>query len=183
MRLLPKQGYHSGSLALQRWSSKLITSAARRDSDVLETDELSEAVRERMLALGGKDTALAKKHRVYVDIVAPGLPFLPQVPRWNNLSDLNARLTTFELYALDVVDVVVAKLKRFSRNDQNDIEAMIEKNLVVHSLLVDRFRDAANMYAMDARASELHKYVRNLHQVERDILLIEETDIEIPPWA
>lgn len=92
-------------------------------------------------------------------------------------------MTNFELVVLDVVDVIVSKLKRFSANDRADIGAMVERGLVPHGELIARFRSAVSAFEMDARApEELPRYIRNLHQVERDELGIPETDIQLPSW-
>jgi hypothetical protein len=89
----------------------------------------------------------------------------------------------FEVLVLDVVDVVVSKLKRFHADDRSDIEAMIERDRVPHDELIARFRAAVDWFQMDARAQDLPKYVRNLHQVERDMLGVAETEIELPNWV
>ena len=154
-----------------------------KDSDVLETSAMTDATKSRLLQLAGKDTDLYRRHKLYIDIVAGGVPFLPQSPRWHALTELNARMVNFELMMLDVIDVVVSKLKRFSPNDKTDIAAMIERNLVPHGELVARFRSAVTAFEMDARAQEeLPRYVRNFHQVERDELGVPETEIELPGW-
>jgi hypothetical protein len=153
-----------------------------KDSDVLETSLLTTATQEQLLHLAGKNTELHDRHKLYIDIVAAGVPFLPQAPRWRPL-ELAGPLRHFDIVVLDVVDVVVSKLKRFSANDQSDIAAMIQRNLVRHSDLVARFRSAATAFEMDARApEELPRYVRNLNQVERDELYVVETTIELPAW-
>jgi hypothetical protein len=84
---------------------------------------------------------------------------------------------------LDIVDVVVSKLKRFSPNDVSDIEAMAQRGLLDGTRLVERFRSAVDVYAMDARAGDLPRYVRNLHRVQRDFLFDAETPIELPGWV
>jgi hypothetical protein len=81
------------------------------DSDVLETAAITDDVRERLLALAGKGTDLHRRHRLYLDIVAQSVPFLPQVPRVHRLEELNRTLTNFSIEVLDVVDVVVSELK------------------------------------------------------------------------
>jgi hypothetical protein len=78
-----------------------------------------------LLQLAGKDSKLHARHRVYIDIVANGIPFLPRIPQYY-LVDALASLHHFEIAVLNVTDVVVSKLKRFSANDQSDIEAVIE---------------------------------------------------------
>ena len=86
------------------------------------------------------------------------------------------------MLALDVVDVVVSKLKPFRPNDKADIDAMIDRELIHHARLVDRFRSAADDWAYGAHADRLHTYVKNLNEVERDMLGVDETEIELPSW-
>lgn len=83
---------------------------------------------------------------------------------------------------LDVVDVVVSKLKRFHSNDRKDIEAMIRRGLVPHARLIERFRGAVDEFIGDARAADLPRYIENFHRVERDMLMMPETEIEVPSW-
>ena len=154
-----------------------------KDSDVLETEDFDTQTKERLERVAGKQSAIARKHRLYIDIVAAGLPFLPQRPIWHSLQTLNLDLENFEIMALDVVDVVVSKLKRFSANDRDDIDAMVEKKLVSHNNLISRFESAVDVYAMDARASELPRYLENLHRVERDFFATSESEIELPSWV
>jgi len=80
------------------------------------------------------------------------------------------------------VDVVVSKLKRFHADDRQDIAAMIDKGLVQHPVLVERFRSAVDRFSHEARADKLPRYVRNLHQVERDQFDVPETPIYLPDW-
>jgi len=168
-----------GSVALM-----LQTDYARptNDGDVLETIDLDRPTKERLLASAGKGTKLAAQHGMYVDLVADGLPFLPRPPVWHPLIELNHALTVFEVAVLDIVDVVVAKLKRFHANDRSDIKEMVDRDLVPHDRLVLRFRSAFDIFSADARAEELPHYRRNLHQVERDMLGVPETEIELPNW-
>lgn len=150
-----------------------------KDSDVLETAELDGATKERLLLLAGKGTVLAQRWRLYLDIVDNGLPFLPQTPNWHRL----ASFPNHQVFALDVVDVVVSKLKRFSANDVGDIDAMVQRGLVPHDAFVARFEDAVSYWAGDARASELPRYLRNLHSVESDSYLVQPTEVDLPNWV
>jgi len=154
-----------------------------KDSDVFETTDLSDETKQHLLRLAGPGTDLHRRRSMYIDIVANGLPFLPHGPLWHPVSDLNVRLLSLELVALDVVDVVVSKLKRLNANDRADIDAMVDRGLVPHPRLLERFRAAVDEFSGDARASDLPKYVANLHVVERDMLGVEETEIELPPWV
>jgi hypothetical protein len=167
----------AGALLLQTNYERLT-----KDSDVLETTDMDEGVRRQFEALAGKDSRLHHRHRLYLDVVRLGLPLLPQRPRWIPIPDLTASLAYFRIEVLDVVDVVVSKLKRFHANDRSDIEAMVDRELVSHASLVDRFKSAVDAFSLDARASDLPKYVANLHLVERDFFDTAETEIELPPY-
>lgn len=102
------------------------------DGDVLETASLTGEIKSMLLAMAGKGTRIHQRHGIYLDVVAGGLPFLPHPPRWLPLAEMNASLGVFEVAVLDVVDVVVSKLKRFHANDQSDVKAMIDRELVPH---------------------------------------------------
>jgi Nucleotidyltransferase of unknown function (DUF6036) len=152
-----------------------------KDSDVLEVD-LTPSNKETLLAIAGRGTRLSRRHRLYLDIVPQGLPFLPQTPCWHALTALNADLRHLAIHVLDVVDVVVSKLQRFSANDRSDIDEMVVAGLVPHRQLVERFEAAIDWHAYDARAAQLPDIIENLHAVERDALGVEETPIELPVW-
>lgn len=153
-----------------------------KDSDVLESLDLSEETQARLKELAGPHSAIYNRRRLYIDIVRNGIPFLPQAPVWHPLAPLNASLSHFELEVLDIVDVVVSKLKRFNRDDVNDVSAMVQKGLVPHGTLVERFRAAVDVFSCDARADELPRYVRNLNRLERDGYGATATLIELPEW-
>lgn len=153
-----------------------------KDSDVLETDALSKPTQESLLQIAGPGSVLHQRHKLYLDIVQNGLPFLPQTPSFHLLPELNGSLRQIEIEVLDIVDVVVSKLKRFSVHDQSDIAAMVDMGLVEHSRLIARLRSAVEVYSMDARGDDLPKYVRNLHRIERDLFGVPEADIELPAW-
>jgi hypothetical protein len=152
-----------------------------KDSDILETVTIT-PIKPGLLALAGKGTPLHQKHRIYLDIVGNGVPFLPGAPLWHPRAPLNASLRKFEIEVLDVVDVVVSKLKRFHANDQSDVQAMIERDRVPHRLLLSRFRSAVEHWQYGAEAEKLPSYVDNLNRVERDMLGVDESEIELPDW-
>ena len=154
-----------------------------KDSDVLETTNLTDEIKTRLLAIAGKDSRLFDRHRLYLEIVAPGLPFLPQGPAWHGLAALNASLAHFEIEALDVVDVVVTKFKRAHAVDMDDVAAMVDAGVVPHARLIERFRSAVDVFSYDARASDLPKYIAALHRAERDYFDVPETEIELPEWV
>jgi hypothetical protein len=153
---------------------------ATTDSDILEGAHLDGPTRSQLLDIAGPGTEVHRRHGMYVQIVSEGIPFLPQVPHWRTVPDLT--LVNLEVVVLDVVDVVVSKLKRFHAKDAADIEAMIEHGLVPHAGLIDRFRQAVDWIAYDARGEELPRYVANLNRVERDFMAVLETPIELPSW-
>lgn len=152
-----------------------------KDSDVLETTELTGPIRLRLTDLAGAGSALHREHGMYVEILANAYPFLPVEPAWVPRAALNADLAHFTVEALDVVDVVVAKLARLHGADRGDILAMVERGLVDPHLLVDRFRSAVGRVWMDARADDLPRYVRNLNWLQRDLLGAPETEVDLPP--
>ena len=98
------------------------------------------------------------------------------------LDDLNASLHHFEVHVLDVVDVVVSKLKPFRPSDRGDIKAMIDRKLVPHDRLVERFRDAVDDFAGGAGAEDLPRCIKNLNRIERDLFNVPESQIELPDW-
>jgi hypothetical protein len=153
-----------------------------KDSDVLETANLTDEIKTRLLTIAGKKSSLFERHRLYLEIVVPGLPFLPQGPAWHLLPALNASLAHFEIEVLDVVDVVVSKFKRAHADDMADVAAMVDAEVVPHVRLIERFRSAVELFSYDARASDLPKYIAALHRAERDYFGVPETEIELPEW-
>lgn len=155
-----------------------------KDSDVIETAVITPRIKQHLLDLApsNKGSETFKKYRMYLDVVAAGLPFLPQVPVCHPLADLNRELDHLAFEVLDVVDVVVSKLIRFNSNDRSDIDAMVDRDLVDNDRLVERFRAALDAFAMDARAQNLPKVIKNLHYVQSEMLVTAETEIELPPW-
>ncbi len=135
-----------------------------KDGDVLETMDITAETKTRLLALAGRDSPIHKRRNIYVEVVP------------------NARLEKLEIHALDIVDVVVSKLAPFRESDRIDIEAMIDRGLVPHDRLVDRFRSAVDYLLGDAREVDLRRYVEHLHIVERDMLGVDESEIELPSW-
>jgi len=164
-----------GALLLQANYSR-----GTKDSDIFETTELDASTQRHLIEVAGFGTKLHSRRAMYIDIVKNGVPFLPHVPEWHALPAINARLTKLELRVLGIVDVVVSKLKRYNPDDQSDIEAMIDRGLVSHQRLVSRFVAAVDEFSGDARAADLPKYLSHLHRVERDMLGVPESEIELP---
>jgi hypothetical protein len=153
-----------------------------KDGDVLETPELSGGIRDRLLKLAGRGSPLHRRRNIYLDVVSDGLMFRRQVPIWHPLTATNALLRSFEIHTLDVVDVVVSKLMRFDANDERDIQAMVDMDLVPPDKLVATFRAAVDFFKEDAAAWKLPACVANLNRVERDMLGADETAIDLPSW-
>lgn len=151
-----------------------------KDTDFLEVEEISEEVSKALLELGGKDSRLHKRHRLYLEIVKRPIPFLPPHPNFIPYDSLS--LKNFKLQILDVVDVVVSKLKPFRFQDLNDIREMVKRHLVDPDKLLERFLLAKERWLIDARAPKLKSYIENLHEVQRELLLVPETPIELPDW-
>lgn len=153
-----------------------------KDADILEMSDLPKKIWEQLRKIAGKGSDLAKSHRLYVDLVGPGLAFLPVPPLFHPLDALNKRLRHFCLQALDPVDVVVSKLKTFRAGDLDDIRAMADRDLLNPNRLVERFELAKEHWLLGSRAPELKRYIENLHTIQRDYLLVKETPIELPDW-
>ncbi len=47
-----------------------------KDSDILETMSVTSEVKAHLLEIAGSGTVVAKRHRLFVEIVSSGLPFL-----------------------------------------------------------------------------------------------------------
>ena len=154
-----------------------------KDSDVLEAADLDTATKDALLAIAGRESELHTRHRMFVEVVGQGLPFLAQSPVWHARPELEDSLRHFSIYVLDVVDVVVSKLARFHSDDRADIESMIPRGLVTHDVLIARFEAAKDVRKDTAYADHLPTYVANLNRVERDYLGVDETEIELPSWV
>lgn len=151
-----------------------------KDSDVLETSDHTPEVKTQLELLAGRGTRLHARHRLYIEIVPNGIPFLPHAPAWH---PLELALQWFAVTVLDVTDVVVSKLARFNADDRSDIDAMIEGGHVTHDQYVRRFRDAIDERSTDARADQLPKIIERFHTVERDMFGVDETEIPLPSWV
>jgi hypothetical protein len=150
-----------------------------KDGDVLESKDGPAAIKEQLIALAGKNTDIHRQFRVHIDVVLRALLFLPQQPLFHPRPDLP--LKNFRIEVLDIVDITVSKLIRYSNEDANDIRAMADMKLLDHARLVARFNAAAERFSLDARAPDVPDFLKNLHTVERDILALPPSHIELPP--
>jgi Nucleotidyltransferase of unknown function (DUF6036) len=155
-----------------------------KDSDILEADTLTPRVKEALLKLAKQGTLLAKKHRMYLDVVSQGLLMLPGRPLFHPLPELTAQLEHFEVEVLDIVDVVVSKLKPYRPSDIEDIAAMASQGHLDPESFLERFRSAIDRFMDGSQGSEkLSDIVKNFHAVQRDHLFTAETPIDLPDWA
>lgn len=150
-----------------------------KDGDVLESRDGSPEIKKQLLALAGPGTKMHKQFRVYIDVVKRDILFLPQRPLFHPLPNL--ALKNFKVEVLDINDVALSKLKRYNSDDANDIRAMADLKLLDHKRLLAHFKAAADWFSMDARAPDVPRYLKNLHIVEREILSIPLSQIELPP--
>jgi hypothetical protein len=173
----------------ERFSLQLVGSTAlfaqtswvrgTRDCDAVRTWAFDEALAERLLALAGPGRPIARQAGLYLELVGQGVLFLPGEPRWKKWRSLRS----FDVDVLHPVDVAVAKLARLNPNDLDDIEALVERNLLTHRQLLDRFRAAAEASAARGMAHKLQFAIGNLHRIERDIFLEAPSVIEVEGWA
>ena len=152
-----------------------------KDSDVLETPEITPAVNAALLRLAGKETPLHRRHRMYLELLGPSFPFLPEEPVWHR-HDFAPPLLHLRIEVLDVTDVCVAKLARFHSTDRDDIKAMADEERIDPQRFVARFQSAAARWQMDARADRLPGIIRNLREVQRDFLFVTGSEDDLPPW-
>lgn len=150
-----------------------------KDGDVLESRDGSLAIKKQLIALAGNGTEMHKRFGLYIDVVNRAIMFLPQRPVFHPLPDL--RLKNFKAAVLDVNDVVLSKIKRLNSDDLSDIRAMADMGLLDHRVLVQRFKAAVDRFTIDARALDVPLYLKNLHRVERDLLNVPLSPIQLPP--
>lgn len=150
-----------------------------KDGDVLESAPINHAIKRELLELGGKQTALANRHGIYLDIVPSGILFLPGASVYHPLPELSAALACFDVQVMDITDACVTKLKRFSGNDQADLAAMVKLGKLDHAHFLDRFRSAIDHCRGQAFSDDYPKIVDRFHQAERDIFLVPETPIDL----
>lgn len=154
-----------------------------KDSDILETDQITADIEAALLALAGKETAIHRRHRMYLEFIGAAFPFLPAYPLWHPVVPSGRDYQNFRLEVLDVVDVVIAKLARFHKTDRDDIAAMAERDLIDPQQFAERFQSAVQRWWHDSRADDLPEIVRNFHQVQSDELFVWPSRVELPPWV
>lgn len=150
-----------------------------KDGDVLESAPIHRTVKGELLNLGGKGTALANRHGIYLDIVPSGILFMANAVAYHPLLDLSSTLACFEVEVMDITDACVTKLKRFNGNDQADLAAMVQLQKLDHDQFLNRFLSAIDHCRGQAFADDYPRIVERFHQVERDIFLMPETPVDL----
>jgi len=151
-----------------------------KDTDFLEVQEIFPEIAKTLLRLGGEDSSLHKKHRLFIQIIKRPVLFLPPDPKFIEMNSI--QLSHFKIQVLDVVDVVVSKLKPYRAKDLDDIREMVKRGHVEPDKLLERFLLAKERWLNDSRASGLKNYIDNLHEVQRELLGVPETQIDLPGW-
>ncbi len=59
---------------------------------------------------------------------------------------------------------------------------MVERGLVRHDRLLERFRSAVVHHGFHGMGHKLPRAVDNLHRIERDVFVVAATEIAIPAW-
>lgn len=150
-----------------------------KDGDVLESVLINQTLKQALLGLGGKGTALANRNGIYLDFVASGILFLPHASVFYPLLELSAALSCFNIEVMDITDACVTKLKRFNGNDQADLAAMVRLGKLDHAPFLGRFLSAIDHCRGQAFSDDYPKIVERFHQVERDVFLMPETHIDL----
>lgn len=166
-----------GSALLLRTNYARVT----EDVDVLEA-WLDPSLGERVNEIAGISSPLRDRHGLYVQRIAPGLPFLPRVPRWH-VVELGLGLRHLDIRALDLVDVAISKLKRFDSRDESDIDWLVANEYVSLQDFRARFHLAYDDAAESSKEDLLERVVRHFNRVERDYFAASETPVEPPDWT
>lgn len=166
-----------GSAALMLQSSY---DRGTKDADIIDLSTSIPEATKQLELLAGKESDLCRQFHMYLDLVNSAIMFMPSKPIFHAVKAI--KLKNFAITAMDITDVVVSKLKRFNGNDRDDILAMVKQKHIRHKVLIKRFQSAVDQYAIDARSEYLPRYIKNLHMVERDMLFVPESEIDLPNW-
>jgi hypothetical protein len=150
-----------------------------KDGDVLESAPIEGIIKAELLDLGGKQTSLANRHGIYLDIVAGGILFLPGAAVYHRIPELSGSLRCFDVEVMDIQDVCITKLKRFNANDQADLAAMVNLGKLSHARFLERFLSAIDHCRGQAFSDDYPRYVERFHQVERDVFLVAESTLDL----
>jgi hypothetical protein len=152
--------------------------AGTTDSDIIETAELDEDIKRKLLDIAGPGSECERRFGLHLQFVARGIPLLPQAPRYRAIDGW--RLAKIKIKALDPVDVAVSKLKLLRPRDKADISMLVQEGHITHDDLLRRFKSAVEIASMSARADDLPQIIARFHRVERDEFGLEPTPIDLP---
>lgn len=151
-----------------------------KDSDILQLSADKSETMSSLKILAGKGTELARKHGLYLDIVPAHVLFLPLQPDYEICTALS-KIQNFKIFVLDVHDVVVSKLLPYRTQDREDIIWLADHQLIMPSQLADRFKLAIDNLNPE-KTHHATSCIENLHEVQREILRVAETEIILPTW-
>lgn len=103
--------------------------------------------------LAGRDSKLAKKHKVYFQLVG-GLTDLPENYD-ERLVDLNLGLQNLSLKVLEPYDLMLSKLTRNSPKDREDVKYLATKLKLSFRILYERFTTEMKPWVANLERHEL----------------------------
>lgn len=92
--------------------------------------------RDALEALAGRDSKLAKKHKVFLQSV--GIVDLPENYE-DRLQTLQLGLQKLSLRVADPYDLILSKLTRNSPKDMEDVKALVRQQHLKFDLMMERF--------------------------------------------
>ena len=124
-----------------------------RTTGDLDLIEVPAKTATELLEIAGKGTPLAKRHRMYIDIVAVGFP-----P--HNYSDRLIKLNLpglvkLQLFLFEKHDIVLSKLSRAIERDWEDVKYLAANAGLDVEVLRQRFRDELREFCTNPRREEL----------------------------
>jgi len=130
-------------------------------------DVAPSAARNRLIEAGGKGSALAVKHRVYLDFVG-----VVQVPY-----EYKSRLTpifqelfeNIHLFVMDPYDIALCKLKRDSDRDFQDLLYLARKTPFDLDLFKRRYHEELRPYLFGSLSEADFTFDRWLEAINQDL--------------
>lgn len=129
----------------------------RTTSDLDYTSAIPNSAYEELEALAGRESPLARKHRVYLQHLG-GIADLPEDYE-QRLKPLNVELPKLKLMVFDPYDLVLSKLTRNSPKDREDIKTIARSQQLSFRRLMNIFED------------EMKPWLPNLERHERTLEL------------
>jgi len=119
---------------------------ARTTNDVDFLDVVPN-VREHLVKIAGKGSALHRRHKIYLDAVTVATP--PESYQGRLLPMFPAAWTHLRLYALEAHDLALSKLERNLDRDRDDVQQLARAGYLKPDILKKRYYDELrpNLYA------------------------------------